>query len=224
MMQILALIKRYKYLLLIAVVLAVAITIIWLFMANKRLRNELYDTQIELNVKTSQTKLYKDRYGRVHAKVDKYHKTIGELKASNDSIERLLYENAKSAGIKDRQIKELKYALFVSRDSIKGTIHDHDVDTIDVDDLLVEYTRTVEFDNGNLKSNVIVPLSVDKPYVMTYEYSAEAFITDRWYRPKSKFFLFRWIGVSFKKKVNEFDFRISDPHATIKVTRDVQVE
>jgi hypothetical protein len=224
MIQLLTVIMKYKWILLVALLAIIIVAIIWLSADNKRLRQELYDTQIELTVKTSETKLYKDKYGRIHAKVDQYAKTIGELKTSNDSIERKLYENARAAGIKDRQIKELKYALFMSRDSITGIIYDHAVDTINIDDLLIEYVRNVEFDNGNLRANLIVPMVETKPYSLIYEYSAEAFITERWYRPKSKFFLFRWMGVSFKKKVNEFDFRLSDSNATIKVTRDIMVE
>jgi len=215
--------KKYIITAIVALVLIAAIVILWMQLAS--VKKELRDTRTELSVKTSETQTYRDENGNLHAKVDQYGKHVSELKKSNDSIEQAMYANARAAGIKDRQIQSLKYALFESRDSIIGLIKIFDnIDSVDVNDVLVYYNRKIYFDNDNLKVEVIVPLLETKPYVLTYSYATEVFMTERWYRPKAKFFLWRWLGMSFQKKQNEFDFRVGDSNAVITVTRDVLVE
>ena len=214
--------KRLIIEIIIGAVLIAAL--IFLYMGYASVKKELRDTRIELQVKTTEIQTYKDKNGNLHAKVDEYNKTIAELKHTSDSIEQNLYANAKAAGIKDRQIQALKYALVESRDSLFGvlTILDN-VDSTDINDVLVYYNRRIYFDNGSLKAEVMVPLLESKPYAMTYSYTTELYMTDRWYRPKSKFFLWRWLGLSFQKKQNQFDIRVSDTNANIKVIRDISV-
>ncbi len=207
----------------IAILLTIGYILLW--KAYVSIKKELRDTRIELSVKTGEVQTYRDKNGNLHARVDQYEKNIHELETTYDSIENKLYLNYKAAGMKDKQIESLRYALFESRDSLFGLeILLENQDSLAVNDILVHYKRHIKFDNGNLKADVIVPLDPKYPYALVYNYTTECYMTERWYRPKSDFFLWKWMGITFKKKVNEFDFRVSDSNATIKLVRDIQVE
>lgn len=185
----------------------------------KAIRKQLADTQVELQVKTTEVTKFKDKEGNWVYRTQEYTKTITELreKIAVDSIELKMYEQAKNNNLKDKQIIDMKYIMANFADTLESVFRD----TI-IQMQTKSFDKIAEFDNGYLHADLCYDSNSDT-ITMTYRHNFELYITDSWYRPKSKFFLWRWLGISFKQKMVQSDYKISDPNSEVKIIRNINV-
>lgn len=212
--------KTILYIILIVLTVVSAFFIV----SNIKQKNHIDDLQNEIKIKGDSIITFKDHNGLLVSRVGIYEKTIGELKKYNDSIERKMLKESKNNGIKDNKIKELEYILIGSKDSICVILDS------------VEYLKAIlngyaygaspedyniKFNNGFLDATVNFTTNTSS---LKYKYNTEIFKTTHIVRPKSRFFLFRWLGISFRKKEVVSDYKCSDSNARILDVREIIIK
>lgn len=182
-------------------------------------RQHISDLRIEIQVKGDTISYFKDKNGLLISRIGTYEKSIYELKHFNDSIEKKMLAEAKNNGIKDRKIKELSYLLIASRDSL-GAIVDTIRDSVVLTTAIPEIYHS-SFSNGFLNADVYM---VKDKMKLNYSYETEIYRTKHMIRPQSDCKFFRLLGISFKKKREVVDYKLSDPNGSIINVREIIIK
>lgn len=213
--MILSSIRRYLILGLAIISIASISIAVGLYFHSKSLSEDLDNTRIELAVKTDTVLHLKDKNGKDFVRMASYVKTIDDLKHSNDSIETRLYNEAKNNKIKDGRIEQLQYALLNATGHI--VVVEKPINVLDTN------ARNIRFNNKYLDATVSFSPNKDT-ICLDYVYNTEIYVTKNTYRPKSNNKLFKWLGISFKNKRSQYDFKLSDSNAIIKDARVIDIE
>ena len=182
-------------------------------------RQHISDLQTEIQVKGDTISYYKDKNGLLVSRIGTYEKSMYELKHFSDSIEKKMFAEAKNNRIKDRKIKELSYLSISIRDSLGAP-----VDTIS--DSLISTATIPEiyhsnFSNGFLNADVYM---IKDKMKLNYSYDVEIYRTKHMVRPQSDCKLFRLLGISFKKKKEVVDYKLSDPNGSVINVREIIIK
>jgi hypothetical protein len=182
-------------------------------------RQHISDLRTEIQVKGDTISQFKDKNNLLVSRIGTYEKSLYELKHYSDSIEKKMLLEAKNNGIKDRRIKELSYLLIVSRDSLGApvdTIRDSIVSTTTIPQIYHS-----AFSNGFLSADVYM---VKDKMKLTYCYETEIYRTKHMVRPQSDCKFFRLLGISFKKKKEVVDYKLSDPNGSVLNVREIIIK
>lgn len=185
----------------------------------KKQAQHIEDLQTEIRVKGDSVVYFKDKNGKNVAQIGTYKKTIFELKHYSDSIEKKLLQEARNSYIKDRKIKELGYLLIQSKDSL-GAIVDTIRDSV-VSNTTIPQIFHSTFSNDFLCADVYM---VKDNMQLNYTYQTEIFRTKHMIRPPSDCKFLRRLGISFKKKQEVNDYKLSDPNGSILNVRDIIIK
>ena len=177
-------------------------------------RNNAYD---ELEVKTQETIKYKNKINQEVTRVIEYKKTLEQLRNSNDSIEKRLYETISASNLKDKQLKK---AIQIEIEASNKSTYDSVVmmektSTVNaaykmqpVDIAPIKYNEIRYFDDGFLNA-------VSYPDSLVYTYKEDISVVTAKRLIERKFFLWRWFG--WKKMVDRDLLEIvsSNPKSTL---------
>lgn len=182
-------------------------------------KQEIADLTTEIRVKSDTIVRFADKNDLLVARIGTYEKRVKELKRHGDSLEKRMLNEARNNKIKDRKIKELEYILISSRDTLTSPITDYS-DTIVLTTGLPEKYHS-SFSNGFLCADVYVE---DYSMKLIYDYQVEIFKTKHMIRPESDSKFLRWLGISFKKKQEVSDYKLSDSNATIINVKEIIIK
>lgn len=203
------------------VILALLVGLFFCFRTMKMQHDEIIDQRREISVKGDSISYLVDKNGVEIARAGVYEKSIKSLKNYNDSLERVLYYQAKMNGIKDKNILELSALYVSSHDSLHAIIDTFFCHVVSDVDTIFRPAYRADFDNGFLKAHVSL---VGSDMTLSYTYSAEIFRVLHEQRPKSKFFLWRWLGISFRKKEVVVDYKSTDKNMKIGGIREIIIK
>lgn len=165
----------------------------------------------------------KDENGEYVGRIQQYDRTVKDLKNSKDSIERKLYEYAKSLAIKDKKIMELTAALISGGGTMTGDYYGYDTIIYiqyELEPETLHIERKATFKDDYLQADIYIPKTGDKA-VMSYKNTVKLLINKHWQRERKKFFLWRWLG--FGRKEIFVDIKSENPLDSIIDIRSINL-
>jgi hypothetical protein len=179
------------------------------------INNQNKKLKAEINNRIETIKSYENENSKMSDLIITQKRTIGELSASNDSINKELVRKIKELKIKDNKIKELQFlsqeatkvdSIYI-RDSI--FIHDFSLDTT-ISDKWYRLNMTL------LYPNLIVINPTFNSELSIIKHQSKEYVD----KPKKC-----WIGRLFQKKilVEKVDIIENNPYIKTKIYRDVDI-
>lgn len=200
--------KIYKIIAMLVILLLASFYVISINNQNKKLK-------AEINNRIETIKSYENENSKMSDLIITQKRTIGELSASNDSINKELVRKIKELKIKDNKIKELQFlsqeatkidSIYV-RDSI--FIHDFSLDTT-ISDKWYRLNMTLMY------PNLIVINPTFNSELNIIKHQSKEYVD----KPRKC-----WIGRLFQKKilVEKVDIIENNPYIQTKIYRDVDI-
>ena len=200
--------KIYKIIAMLVILLLASFYAISINNQNKKLK-------AEINNRIETIKSYENENSKMSDLIITQKRTIGELSASNDSINKELVRKIKELKIKDNKIKELQFlsqeatkvdSIYV-RDSI--FIHDFSLDTT-ISDKWYRLNMTLMY------PNLIVINPTFNSELSIIKHQSKEYVD----KPRKC-----WIGRLFQKKilVEKVDIIENNPYIKTKIYRDVDI-
>lgn len=200
--------KIYKIIAMLVILLLASFYVISINNQNKKLK-------AEINNRIETIKSYENENSKMSDLIITQKRTIGELSASNDSINKELVRKIKELKIKDNKIKELQFlsqeatkvdSIYV-RDSI--FIHDFSLDTT-ISDKWYRLNMTLMY------PNLIVINPTFNSELNIIKHQSKEYVD----KPRKC-----WIGRLFQKKilVEKVDIIENNPYIKTKIYRDVDI-
>lgn len=200
--------KIYKIIAMLVILLLASFYVISINNQNKKLK-------AEINNRIETIKSYENENSKMSDLIITQKRTIGELSASNDSINKELVRKIKELKIKDNKIKELQFlsqeatkvdSIYV-RDSI--FIHDFSLDTT-ISDKWYRLNMTLMY------PNLIVINPTFNSELSIIKHQSKEYVD----KPRKC-----WIGRLFQKKilVEKVDIIENNPYIQTKIYRDVDI-
>lgn len=200
--------KIYKIIAMLVILLLASFYVISINNQNKKLK-------AEINNRIETIKSYENENSKMSDLIITQKRTIGELSASNDSINKELVRKIKELKIKDNKIKELQFlsqeatkvdSIYV-RDSI--FIHDFSLDTT-ISDKWYRLNMTLMY------PNLIVINPTFNSELSIIKHQSKEYVD----KPRKC-----WIGRLFQKKilVEKVDIIENNPYIKTKIYRDVDI-
>jgi hypothetical protein len=174
--------KQFLRILVLIAILVLTAIILHLKNTNKVLKEDLFNTQTELEVKTGENIITSNKLNQDVTTTYVYEKTIDGLKHSTDSIERSMYKQIKASNLK---IKQLNDIISIYSTASGGGVFDSTV--IIIHDTITIGKTIKYFDDGYLSLEVYED-SISYKYNSNYTIIGASHMTER------NFFLWRWIG------------------------------
>ena len=179
------------------------------------INNQNKKLKAEINNRIETIKSYENENSKMSDLIITQKRTIGELSASNDSINKELVRKIKELKIKDNKIKELQFlsqeatkvdSIYV-RDSI--FIHDFSLDTT-ISDKWYRLNMTLMY------PNLIVINPTFNSELSIIKHQSKEYVD----KPRKC-----WIGRLFQKKilVEKVDIIENNPYIKTKIYRDVDI-
>lgn len=179
------------------------------------INNQNKKLKAEINNRIETIKSYENENSQMSDLIITQKRTIGELSASNDSINKELVRKIKELKIKDNKIKELQFlsqeatkidSIYV-RDSI--FIHDFSLDTT-ISDKWYRLNMTLMY------PNLIVINPTFNSELSIIKHQSKEYVD----KPRKC-----WIGRLFQKKilVEKVDIIENNPYIKTKIYRDVDI-
>ena len=179
------------------------------------INNQNKKLKAEINNRIETIKSYENENSKMSDLIITQKRTIGELSASNDSINKELVRKIKELKIKDNKIKELQFlsqeatkvdSIYV-RDSI--FIHDFSLDTT-ISDKWYRLNMTLMY------PNLIVINPTFNSELSIIKHQSKKYVD----KPRKC-----WIGRLFQKKilVEKVDIIENNPYIKTKIYRDVDI-
>lgn len=179
------------------------------------INNQNKKLKAEINNRIETIKSYENENSKMSDLIITQKRTIGELSASNDSINKELVRKIKELKIKDNKIKELQFlsqeatkvdSIYV-RDSI--FIHDFSLDTT-ISDKWYRLNMTLMY------PNLIVINPTFNSELSIIKHQSKEYVN----KPRKC-----WIGRLFQKKilVEKVDIIENNPYIKTKIYRDVDI-
>lgn len=179
------------------------------------INNQNKKLKAEINNRIETIKSYENENSKMSDLIITQKRTIGELSASNDSINKELVRKIKELKIKDNKIKELQFlsqeatkidSIYV-RDSI--FIHDFSLDTT-ISDKWYRLNMTLMY------PNLIVINPTFNSELNIIKHQSKEYVD----KPRKC-----WIGRLFQKKilVEKVDIIENNPYIKTKIYRDVDI-
>ena len=179
------------------------------------INNQNKKLKAEINNRIETIKSYENENSKMSDLIITQKRTIGELSASNDSINKELVRKIKELKIKDNKIKELQFlsqeatkvdSIYV-RDSI--FIHDFSLDTT-ISDKWYRLNMTLMY------PNLIVINPTFNSELNIIKHQSKEYVD----KPRKC-----WIGRLFQKKVlvEKVDIIENNPYIRTKIYRDVDI-
>lgn len=206
-------IKKYTKIAVAIIMIIMAIVVYSLYKTNVSLREANENITNELAAKTDGEKVLIDKLGNYYTQNVAYQKDIKKIKEDLDSVEYVIYNQAKLNGIKDKRIKELESYLLSTTGNISST-----VDTLFVNDFVSYKTH---FDNGYMIADVT--LDNDSSFI-SYSYQTPIYRIKHLVVVPNKFFLFRWLGIFKKRTYEAVDYKAADTNARISNIIDIEIK
>lgn len=179
------------------------------------INNQNKKLKAEINNRIETIKSYENENSKMSDLIITQKRTIGELSASNDSINKELVRKIKELKIKDNKIKELQFlsqeatkvdSIYI-RDSI--FIHDFSLDTT-ISDKWYRLNMTLMY------PNLIVINPTFNSELSIIKHQSKEYVD----KPRKC-----WIGRLFQKKVlvEKVDIIENNPYIKTKIYRDVDI-
>lgn len=152
--------------------------------ANKKLKERLSETEINLKGLEEGVIQYKDKYGKLYTKSVQQEKEFSDLKQSNDSLKQELVSAAKGAGVKEKNISQVGQVKTTTKVETK---------------ILFIHKDTVYNLSKPDQTKNIIRLKGDTLYQELEIYNKQVLLWDtkkETIKPPYKFFIKRW----FQKK------------------------